>query len=223
CPSTPLFRSLGEDHALAMQHPAQIHELGGEHWRSLSVWDETQHREVVAADLLTLVGGEGLAERVFLVGHGCSEVLLEQLPETTLAEGAAARTADLIDQPVGGEVEAVAVLEWQRDVGVCRLRGIAPVAHALAVALDLYDALAIGAPQREASAGEGHLPLLHIDEANAGFEPVVGFALRLVLAEQALHPAMQSGQNLARFVAISAAQHTVEQAPGDQGHERAGH
>ena len=32
---------------------------------------------------------------------------------------------------------------------------------------------------------------------------------------------MQSGQNLARIVAISAAQHTVEQAPGDQGHERA--
>ena len=65
--------------------------------------------------------------------------------------------------------------------------------------------------------------LLRVDEANAGFEPVVGLALLLVLAEQALHAAMQAGQHLARIVAIGAAQHAIEQAPGDQGHERARH
>ena len=90
--------------------------------------DETQHREVVAADLLTLKGGEGLAERAFLLGHRHSEVLLEQSLEAPLAEGAAAGAADLIDQAVGGEVEAIAVLERQRDIGVGGLERIAPVA-----------------------------------------------------------------------------------------------
>ena len=66
--------AIGEDDALAMQHPAQIHELGGEHRRLLGVWDETQHREVVAADLLTLVGGERLTEGLFLIGHGRSQI-----------------------------------------------------------------------------------------------------------------------------------------------------
>ena len=62
-----------------------------------------------------------------------------------------------------------------------------------------------------------------IDEADAGFEAVVGLAAVLLLAEQALHPAMQPAQHRAWLVACGNAQHAVEQAPGDQGHERARH
>ncbi len=71
-------------------------------------------------------------------------------------------------------------------------------------------------------AGEGHLALLQIDEADAGFEPVIGLALILVLAEQGLHPAMQAGEHLARIIVIGAAKHAVEQSPGNQSHKGAG-
>ena len=43
-----------------------------------------------------------------------------------------------------------------------------------------------------------------LDEANARLEAVVGLAALLVLAEQALHAAVQALQHLARLVARSA-------------------
>ena len=61
-----------------------------------------------------------------------------------------------------------------------------------------------------------------IDEADSGFEPVIGLAGHLILAEQALHPAMQPGENLARILARRQLQHAVEHAPGDERHERPG-
>ncbi len=49
--------AIGEDDALAVEHRPHVHELGSEHGHLLRVGDETQHREIVAAELLTLVGG----------------------------------------------------------------------------------------------------------------------------------------------------------------------
>jgi hypothetical protein len=68
------------------------------------VGNETQHRKIVAAELLTLVGGDGVAQGFLLLSHGGAPVLLEQFLESALAERTAARSADLIDQPVGREV-----------------------------------------------------------------------------------------------------------------------
>jgi hypothetical protein len=57
----------------------------------------------------------------------------------------------------------------------------------------------------------------------ARHKPIVGLTLSLVLAEKALHAAMQPGQQLTRLVVRNLAQHAVEQAPGDQRHKGARH
>jgi hypothetical protein len=78
---------------------------------------ETQHRKIVAAKLLTLILGESPAQGFLLLAHRGAAVFLEQLLKAPLAERTAARTPDLVDQSVGGEVEGIAVGEGQREVG----------------------------------------------------------------------------------------------------------
>src|SRR5262245_49176712 len=115
--------------------------------RLLRMRHETKHREIVAAKLLTLILGEGLAQRFLLLAHRVAAVLLEQLLEAALAERAAARTPDLVDQAVSGEVEGIAVGEGQRKVGESGIRRVAPVPQAFAIPLDLDNTLAVRSPQ----------------------------------------------------------------------------
>src|SRR6476646_10949864 len=162
---------------------------------------KAQDGEIVAANLLTLILVDGTAQRLLLLAHRHAEILLEQLLKAPLAERAAARSADLVDQAVGGEVERIAVVEREGVIGVGRFGRIAAVAQSLAIALDLDDVFLVGAPQREPRAGKADLALVGLDEANARLEAVVGLAALLVLAEQALHAAVQALQHLAWLVA----------------------
>jgi hypothetical protein len=57
--------------------------------------------------LLTLKLLERPLQRLGLLLHRRPLVALEQGLEAPLAEGAAARTADLIDEAIGGEIEGV--------------------------------------------------------------------------------------------------------------------
>jgi hypothetical protein len=47
---------------------------------------ETQHGEIVAAQLLTLILGKGAAQGLLLLAHRSSAVFLEQILEAALAE-----------------------------------------------------------------------------------------------------------------------------------------
>ena len=206
-----------------MQHRPQIHELAGKHRILLGVWNEAQDGEIVAAKLLALVFFQGVAQRRFLLPHGRIAELAQEILEAPLAERAAARAADLVDQPIRGEIERIAVIERKGVVAEARVARIAAIAQPLAVALDLDDAVLVRPPQGETRAGKGHQLLLRVDEADPGLEPVIGLAMRLVLAEQVLHALVQADQDLARLVARGAAEHAVEQAPGDERHEGTGH
>src|SRR5262245_31887144 len=110
------------------------------------MWNETQDGEVVAANLLALMRVQGAAQDGFLLAHGGAAGLGGQALEAPLAEGAAARAADLVDETVGRQVEIVVVAERQRHVGEARIGRIAAIAERLAIALDLDHALAVGPP-----------------------------------------------------------------------------
>ena len=144
----------------------------------------------LATELIALMLFQRLTQRFLLRPHRNAPKLCEQVVETTLAERAAARATDLVDQAIGGEIEGVAVVEGESVVGESCRRRIAAVADAPAVAFDLDHAFLVRAPEREARSGEAHLALGRFDEANARFKPVVGLASLLVLTEQALHAAM---------------------------------
>jgi hypothetical protein len=58
---------------------------------------KAQDRQVVATDLLALISVERLAQGLLLLAHRGPAILPEQLLETPLAEGPAARAADLVD------------------------------------------------------------------------------------------------------------------------------
>ena len=141
---------------------------------------EAEHGEIVAANLLALIFGKRGAQGFFLLAHGNAAAFLQQLLESPLAEGAAARAAYLIDQAVGGEIEIVARVVGEGRIAEGRLVRIAPIAEPGAVAFDLDDAIAVGAPEREARPGEGDVLLFGIDEADTGFEPVIGLAAVLL-------------------------------------------
>jgi hypothetical protein len=73
--------------------------------------DETQDCEIVTAELLPLISLQGLTQALLLLLHRCSSTFLEQILKAPLAEGTAARTADLIDETVGGEIEGIPSVE----------------------------------------------------------------------------------------------------------------
>src|SRR5665648_22458 len=138
--------AIGKDDALRVQHRPQIHQLTGKHRRLLGVRDKAKDSEIVAANLLTLILIEGLAQRFRLLAHWRMTVLAQQVLEAPLAEGTAARTAYLIDQAVRGEVEGILIAEGEGAVGEARVLRITPIAETLAVALDLDDALLVRPP-----------------------------------------------------------------------------
>src|SRR6516225_5350713 len=180
---TPCLCSMAR---MSMSCPASISRL-------LGTRHETQHGEIVAAQLLTLILGKGPAQGLLLLAHRRPTVFLEQILEAPLAERAAARATDLVDQAVGGEIEGIAVGERQGEIGESRIRRVAPVAQSFAIAFDLDHAFIVSPPYREPRAGKGYLFPVGLDEAHADLEPIVGLAIFLVLSEQALHATMQPG------------------------------
>src|SRR5215510_8492810 len=73
------------------------------------MWNEAQDGEVIAAKLMALMGVQSAAQGGFLLAHGRSTGLRQQALEAPLAEGPAARAADLVDETVGGQVKIVIV------------------------------------------------------------------------------------------------------------------
>ena len=96
-------------------------------------------------------------------------------------------------------------------------------AEAGAIAADFLDLAVHAAPEREVGAGEHQAPSAAVDEADAGLEPVFAERLAFVLPERGLQLAVQLTQDLGRVIGRRVGHDLLEQAPDDQGHERARH
>ena len=66
---------------------------------------ETQKRDIIAPDLVALIGGEGRHYGVALLGKRSGKMFFEQSDDVLLAEGPALVTTHPIDQPVTEEVK----------------------------------------------------------------------------------------------------------------------